>query len=216
MNDFFFHISFRFLASVQIFYVFVLVLLLETCSIAYFYKQRPEHIELISGLPQNMCLCSYHANFIEAVYSLHKTVPDSPDYDHGFVQLFVCEGSPMDCWYGVCNECTGVTVPKLTDLIGDTLLDSDVSWMVWRKNTQANRVEKREETGTLATLIAHTAALSSQFLKHSFNKREQSEMFNAHDRPRALNVEFPDEGLLQVDFAENFVCEAQDGVQNAH
>lgn len=29
-------------------------------------------------------------------------------------------------------------------------------------------------------------------------------------------MEFPDEGLLQVDFAENFVCEAQDEVQNAH
>ncbi|CAH0560600.1 unnamed protein product [Brassicogethes aeneus] len=30
-----------------------------------------------------------------------------------------------------------------------------------------------------------------------------------HDRPRA---KFPDEGLLQVDFAENFICEGQDEI----
>lgn len=58
--------------------------------------------------------------------------------------------------------------------------------------------------------------LSSQFLKHSYIKREQSDMFNMHDIPRAKNVEFGDEGALQFDFAENFVCEFQDEVQSAH
>lgn len=37
-----------------------------------------------------------------------------------------------------------------------------------------------------------------------------------HDIPRAKNVEFGDEGALQIDFAENFVCEFQDEVQSAH
>jgi hypothetical protein len=163
-----------------------------------------------------MCLCVYHANFIEAVSSLHHTVHSLPDYENGFVQLFVCEGSSMECWYGICKTCTGITVSKLKQLIGNSPLNSNVKWKVWKKNNEANRVEKLEECGTLDALIVHTSALSSQFLRHSFNKREQSKMFNDCDRPRAINLKFADEGLLQVDFAENFVCVQQDEVQNAH
>lgn len=88
--------------------------------------------------------------------------------------------------------------------------------MEWKKNVQANRTEKREERGTLSDLISHIASMSSHFLVHSYNKREQSEVFNSHDRPRAINEEYAIEGLIQVDFAENFVCEYQDEVQNAH
>lgn len=58
--------------------------------------------------------------------------------------------------------------------------------------------------------------MSPQFLRHSYVKREQSNTFNNVDRPRASNNEFVDEGLLQIDFAENFVCELQDEVQSAH
>lgn len=47
-------------------------------------------------------------------------------------------------------------------------------------------------------------------------KREQSDIFNKYDRPRASNDEFREEGMLQIDFSENFVCEGQDEVQSAH
>lgn len=183
---------------------------------SHFYRQRPKHIKLINDLPHNMCMCSYHANFIEAVTALNKNIPSIPSYDNGFVQKFLCPVSSIDCWYESCNNCTGISVSKINDLAQDAALDSKVSWKIWKKSVEAKRAEKQEETGTLAELIAYTASLSSQFLRHSFNKREQSEVFNMHDRPRALNVEFPEEGLLQVDFAENFVCEGQDEVQNAH
>ena len=43
------------------------------------------------------------------------------------------------------------------------------------KNTEAKRIKKEQESGTLTELIAHITALSSQFLRHSYNKREQSE-----------------------------------------
>lgn len=68
----------------------------------------------------------------------------------------------------------------------------------------------------MTELIVHIATISSHFLKHSFVKREQPEMFNLHNRPRAINEEYSLEALLQIDFAENFVCEAQDEVQSAY
>lgn len=47
-------------------------------------------------------------------------------------------------------------------------------------------------------------------------KGHQSDTFNLYDRPRASNTQFDSEALLQIDFAENFVCESQDEVQSAH
>lgn len=163
-----------------------------------------------------MCLCTYHSNFIEAVLALHKNVPDLPDYNNGFVRKFLCEVASKDCWFGTCAICSGISVDKLKDMADVTQLGRNVSWSMWKKVLPANRVEKRTENGTLADLMAHIAALAPQFLKHSFIKREQSHMFNLHDRPRASNHEFADEGLIQIDFAENYVCESQDEVQAAH
>ena len=39
---------------------------------------------------------------------------------------------------------------------------------------------------------------------------------NLFDRVRAVDSQFSDEGTLQVDFSENFVCEAQGEVPSAH
>lgn len=173
-------------------------------------------MKLINDLPHNTCLCTYHANFMEAVAALNKAVPNFPTYENGFVQQFLCQGSSMDCWFGNCTECAGISVDKLKDEVGDTQLSTNVSWMIWRKNKHSNRVEKEKENGKLSDLIAYIGSISSHFLRHSFVKREQSETFNLHDVPRASNDEYCLEAVLQMDFAENFVCEAQDEVQTAH
>lgn len=76
--------------------------------------------------------------------------------------------------------------------------------MVWEKNVQSKRIEKQKKYGTLANLIAHTVSLSTQFLKHSYIKREQSQAFKMHDLPRATNAGYVFEALLQIDFAETW------------
>lgn len=127
----------------------------------------------------------------------------------GFVSQFVCDGSSMDCWFSKCSNCSGITASKLKDMIDGTPLDSEVSYNVWKKSHQNKRIERQKETGTLSDLIAYTAAISPQFLRHSFVKREQAEMFNTHDLPRAKNIEFADEGFLQIDFAKLFLCKSR-------
>lgn len=207
----------------------------DTCSLSFFKKNRPENVKVIADLPHKVCLCSYHANFIDAVNALKKYVPNVRSYDNGFIQQFLCVESSMDCWYGQCDNCTGITVPKIIAFLGDTPLDLNVSWTEWKKTVEqtatakkgtsqkensksetTSRFQKKEETGPISELIAHISALSSQFLVHSFNKREQSEAFNLIDRPRALDEDYAVEALLQIDFAENFVCASQDEIQSAH
>lgn len=161
-------------------------------------------------------MCTYHSNFIEAIDALHKNVPAVPKYNDGFVRQFLCEISSKDCWFAKCTLCSGISIDKLKDLVDKDQLKQNVSWIVWNKVAPSNRIEKQNKTRTLADLLAHIAAMAPQFLKHSYIKREQSEMFNLHDRPRAINSEFEDEGMLQIDFAENYVCVQQDEVQSAH
>lgn len=163
-----------------------------------------------------MCLCSYHANFIEAIEALQKCIPDMPGYKNGFIQKFLCDNSTKSCWFGECRDCHGISVDNLRDCYGDTRLDSKASWIVWEKNDVAKRTEKKKKSGTLMDLTAHISAISTQFLRHSFCKRQQSDTFNKSDVPMAKNVELTDTALLQVDFAENFVCVSQKEVQNAH
>lgn len=177
---------------------------------------RPINVKLVDDLPHNMCMCSYHSNFIDAVTALHKFVPSLPEYANGFIQQFLCGDSSKDCWFGSCKECTGISIDKLTELIGNIPLNTNVKWMVWSKSSTTKRIERNEMAGTLAEFASHIAALSPHFLRHSYVKREQSNTFNLIDRVRASNVQISDEGVLQIDFAENFVCEAQDEVQSAH
>lgn len=195
---------------------FFTLLFSDFCSMSFFYQNRPKHVKLTSEHPHNMCLCSYHGNFIEAVAALHKCVPTLPDYKSGFIQLFLCKESSMDCWFSTCDICTGITIEKLKEQIGNVPLNTNARWMVWRKSTISKRIEKHEENGTLADLLAHLTVLSGPFLRHSFIKRSQSDTFNLIDRPMASDSKFPCVGLLQIDFAENFVCEQQDEVQSAH
>lgn len=171
-------------------------------------------------------MCQYHASFIQAVDALHKIVPDLPSYKEGFSQKNLCEIATKDCW--IASALT-VSIDRLKDAVVNIPLNSAVKWMVWKKNIDSlnkngketatkssKRIEKCEETGKLTDLLIHIAALSPQFLRHSFIKTAQSNTFNSFDIPRASNSQYGDEGTLQVDFAENFVCEAQDEVQSAH
>lgn len=163
-----------------------------------------------------MCICSYHANFIAGITALHKFVPSVPAYDDGFVQQFLCKDSNIDCWFSKCNKCDGISIERLKESVNGIALNTPVTWMFWRKNDTSKRIEKYEEVGTLEDLLRHITELSPQFLRHSYVKREQSDTFNKFDHPRASNNQFNEEAMLQIDFAENFVCVGQDEVQSAH
>lgn len=196
-----------------------MMFILEICSPDYFRKFRPQNVKVLNDMPHNLCMCIYHANYIEAVKSLSKLSPNIPDYANGFVQHFLCENSKDDCWFGKCDQCTGISVEKLAAFVkfyGKLPMNTSTSWYTWIKSQTSNRIEKKETSGTLDKLIVHIASISPQFLRHSIVKRQQSETFNSFDRPRAKNIEFDREALIQIDFAENFVCEYQDEVQSAH
>lgn len=142
-----------------------------------------------------MCMCAYHSHFIEAVAAFHKYVPSLPDYNNGFVGKLLCEDTSMDCYFGKCILCHGISSDSLKDFVAETQLDINVSWMVWKHIIPIKRVEKHSQNGSFSDPIAHISGLAPQFLKHSYIKREQCEIFNTYDRARATNADIHDEGL---------------------
>ena len=47
-----------------------------------FAALRPKQALLNSKIPQNVCLCKYHENFIRGVDKLHKESDNFPTYNH--------------------------------------------------------------------------------------------------------------------------------------
>lgn len=70
-----------------------------------------------------------------------------PKYEDGFVCEFLCEESKIDCWFGQCNDCSGINVAGIHDLVDFALIRSrsEAKWMVWKKKATTNRIEKQEE-----------------------------------------------------------------------
>lgn len=84
----------------------------------------------------------------------------------------------------------------------------------WKKNIETNRFQRIVQGGTLDQLLKYFLRINPEFLKHSYVKREQAASFAADQAEvqRSSN----EVATLQIDFAENFVCVAQDEVQSAH
>lgn len=88
-----------------------------------------------------------------------------------------------------------------------------VNWIVWKKDETGSRYIKCLMKGTIWVLVQHFIGMVDKFLMHSHIKRVQSKTFEK-DRTKIDVV--GDLAILQMDYAENFTCFAQDEIQSAH
>ena len=84
--------------------------------------------------------------------------------------------------------------------------------MQWQE--YGGRIAKVEMNGKVKDLYAHIASMSTKFLYHCRIKRQQTKSYLSD---KELS---PDKdstvAVLQMDFAENNLCRAQDEAQPAH
>lgn len=166
-------------------------------------------------MPNNVCVCIYHANFIEACTVLHKHVQEFPAYGTELTQLLVCCEFNRDCWFKTCADCSPTIVEqKLREIVAGKN-NVKVTWLQWKQDKVKKRTQRDPEHGTITQLLNYFISIYRDFLKHSYTKNEQSDEFNI-DREYINSETNVKECLVQVDFAENFKCEAQDEAVNAH
>ena len=98
-------------------------------SLSKFSTLCPENVHLLSEMPVNVCLCSYHENTRLICECLSKEIPIFPNYSGEFVNNFVCDYGSEACMFGKCENW-----PKWLDKIrreSEESLDNPAHWYQW-------------------------------------------------------------------------------------
>ncbi|XP_072180506.1 uncharacterized protein [Diadema setosum] len=179
-----------------------------------FAEYCPKHILLSHKIPHNVCLCKIHENAINVFSALHKSVPAFPPYTRELPASFLCTDPSRECWLNECEKCReGAGFEKNFKAVFEECMNSPSSWSQWESGDDG-RMKKILEEGTVGELLHHAMTILPQFLKHCYVKREQAAVYNEH-RKKAPESDVH-HAVLQVDFSENYTCQAQDEIQSAH
>lgn len=179
-----------------------------------FAMLRPQHVLLSNKMPHNVCLCKYHENYISAVDSFHKIIPDFPSYNNSFLESIMCENATESCWLGTCKTCSSSIRIKLNDAIEKNDAPAIAKWNVWVQNE--GKLSKTVEEGSVHELAEHIINMTANFLEHSFIKRNQAKSYQEHREASDIPEFNAKLAMFQVDFSENYTCIAQDEVQSFH
>ena len=183
-------------------------------SLSKFAMLCPPQVMLSSQTPTNMCTCIYHQNTILALDALHTYMWNIPIYNKDFPSS--CLESPYSesCWY---NECERINFgfeyfyPFPND-DSNNLSTKPVKWFKW--DDVNGCTIKNQKSGTVFELYTYTKTVVDAFLPHCFIKRKQAEQYEL-DKVEAQK-ENSNVMVLEMDYAENYTCRAQDEVQSAH
>ena len=175
-----------------------------------FAELRPQNVLLSSQTPSNVCTCIYHQNVFLALDDIHIHAPNIPTYSTDFPASCLRDPESDSCWFGECchDDCGFSAVYSLTDEVKDV----DAKWFRWQK--VSGRLSKLEEKGSLHDLYDYISSIAPKFIKNCRIKRLQAQQYEL-DKQLAAE-EGSKNATLQMDFAENYSCAAQDEVQSAH
>lgn len=182
-----------------------------------FFELRPEHVKLVNSTPLESCFCLYHCNFIMCCEAIHRSLAEFPKYGTQLDRFLLCEIPKENCWLRKCSLCSNAKIrEKMDDIVkrSGQNLQIRLNWKQWIKNKETNRFQKHVVPGRLSDLQNHFFGILTEFLKHSHVNRCQAATFendSAEVKKSKGKV-----AAVQIDFAENFTCEAQEEIQAAH
>ena len=76
------------------------------------------------------------------------------------------------------------------------------------------RIIKNQKSGTDGSLYSYLCTIFPNFSIHSFVKKKQAKSYEK-DKLEDL-IKNSNTVIIKLDFAENYICAAQDEVQSAH
>ena len=144
--------------------------------------------------------------------AIHNHLPTIPTYNKEFSATCIISPEEEPCWFSESkHEFCGFQhiYPKPDNA---NLLQKPMKWFKWEEKNGC--VAKLEQTGTLDSLHNYTASAMPKFLRHCFINRKQTESYQL-DREKAQSLD-SNTMTLQMDFAENNACTAQDEVHSAN
>lgn len=186
-------------------------------SYDFFRKNRPFWVIFPKAGARNTCLCALHANCNFIVQALHtaKIVPYN-SATH-LVKAICCNDLlNVTCLERKCQECKEKKI-----LTTDYTDDDTVSYERWiTKNVQVvikgqsktcKKTMKERVFTTKKTLVDTLNTMLPVFLTHVANFIHQ---ITAIKNLKQLMT--PEEGLLHIDFSENYKCKYSQEIQSTH
>lgn len=185
-------------------------------GLSKFAELRPSFVKSLSKIPHNVCCCLLHENMRYALESMLKI-------DEGLINVhvgnrmdrnFVCDPPSGQCYANKCQECKDLEkFEKLIESIESHELSA--SWKLWQKPEKKSyiNIEKVTKEGSVTDLINHISSMRQKFVAHVEVKRNQSEIFKSNIESSKIDSSI---AVLQIDWAENYKCFAQNETQAAH
>lgn len=184
----------------------------DKIGISKFAELRPQNVLLSSQTPANVCLCIHHQNFILALDVLHRQIQEIPAYSKEFPGSCLISNQEPACWYSECKHKECGFGAKYGKFIGEGLLtDVRTRWVQWKE--ACGRITQCELKGSVKDVFEYVSSMAPKFIAHCFVKRKQEKRFE-DDKNEALKPH-SNCAVLQMYFAENYTCKAQDEVQSS-
>ncbi|CAF3263065.1 unnamed protein product [Rotaria sp. Silwood2] len=168
---------------------------------------RPKHVLPMSDIPQNVCLCKYHAN-IDLLLSSISSILNTPKTTALFREALVCDSNDKNCMSSNCTTCGDLKYFDKIFECNEELGGEDLCYSQWE--TINAKIVKTEKSGTIQDAISDLKIKANDFLMHSFITHVQYLYFEECKQNAT-----PTSIVLQIDFSENYRTKYQDEVQNA-
>ena len=138
----------------------------------------------------------------------------TPIYNKDFPSSCLESPDSENCWYNECEHanCGFEYFYPFPNDDSNNLSTKPAKWFKW--DDVNGRTIKNQKSGTVFELYTYTKTVVDAFLPHCFIKRKQAEQYEL-DKVEAQK-ENSNVMVLQMDYAENYTCRAQDEVQSAH
>lgn len=187
------------------------------CSFTSFFGYKPPEIKSFTLQEHNVCVCELHANMDMALQALCKAEGIELN-DGNYPSFFLCSECSENCFFNKCSLCKDDKILKTK--IDASNLDYDLTWQQWqtqKDQTSYSRVKKSTIEGTAIDLYEWVVKNRAKYTEHVYIKRNQSRYFKdlikttEADGENCLKL-----AVIQVDFAENFICRDQNSTQQAN
>jgi len=171
-----------------------------------FFEFRPKHIQPMSDIPHNVCICKLHGNIDSLLQGISKVYSQSPRTGRELIASLVCQRDNPSCMMNTCTECSNIQFALDSDKQD---CEDSVKWRKWTESE--GRPVQGNVLMSLEDAVDEVNGMFNDYKCHCLVKDQQSKLFKECKE----NI-LEKEAVIQIDFAENYAAVTQDEVQSAH
>lgn len=171
-----------------------------------FYSLKPFNIDCVSELKQVGCLCTKCENMKLLFSSIRSRMTGKIDNVLQFIEMFSCS---LSCDAHSCEVCDGNLMLLIFEMFEEDEFDVDIDVSQWTMDVY--HMKLKSESKTLTEIILLLIDRIPDYKHHMIIKASQSSFFKESIATSSDNTV-----VIQVDFAENFKCVAQNEIQSGY